>query len=69
MADEIDGLPGSETPDPQKDYVIGEHKVWTGNQRPDDYVVYPSTSGDYATICISDKPEDRPTGSCTPAGS
>lgn len=58
MTDDIVAPSGSETPDPQKDYVTGEHKVWTGSQRPDDYVVYPSTSGDYATISISDKPED-----------
>lgn len=49
---------GSETPGPTTEYVIGEHKVWFGEPRADDIVVYPSVSGDYATISISNQPED-----------
>lgn len=47
----------SETPGPDRGYVIGEHKVWFGGPRDDDIVVYPSTSGDYATVTVDDEPE------------
>lgn len=42
---------------PEKDYVIGEHRVLFGGPRDDDIVVYPSASGDYATIHIGDETE------------
>lgn len=37
------------------DYVIGEYRVLFGGPRDGDIVVYPSTTGDYATISIDDQ--------------